>query len=74
MSPYDVRELFLRKLYDLSKGKIIPIFRHEVGKEFNLSTDETDAIVTELEAAGKIKKVAGIGIMLTLQAINEMKQ
>jgi hypothetical protein len=40
MSAYDVRELFLRKLYDLSKGKIIPIFRHEVGKEFNLPNDE----------------------------------
>jgi hypothetical protein len=45
-----------------------------LGKNLNLPKDETDAIVTELEAAGKIKKVAGIGIMLTLQAINEMKQ
>jgi len=52
----------------LSKGKIISIFRHEVGKEFNLPNDETDAIVTELEAAGKIKKAAGIKIMLTPEA------
>jgi hypothetical protein len=57
MSAYDVRELFLRKLYELSKGKIIPVVRYDVGKELNLPNDETDAIVTELEAAGKIKKL-----------------
>ena len=43
------------------KGKIIHIFRDEVSKEFNLPKDETDAIVTELEAAG-------IKVMLTPEA------
>jgi hypothetical protein len=50
------------------KVKSFLFFRHEVGKEFNLQNDETDAIGTELEAAGKIKKVAGIKVVLTPEA------
>lgn len=68
MPAHDAREMLLRKLFDLSKGKIIPIVRYDVGKELSLPNDETDAIVTELEAAGKIKKIAGIKIMLTSEA------
>ncbi|TLX87325.1 MAG: hypothetical protein E6L04_02725 [Thaumarchaeota archaeon] len=66
MSVSDVRDLFLRKLYDMSKGKITPVARYEIGKELSLPNDETDAIVTELEAAGKIKKVAGNWILLAV--------
>ena len=73
MSVADAQEQFLRKLYEFSKGKITPIDRYDVGKILKLPNDETDAIVTELEAAGKIKKVAITFIMLTLEGINEMK-
>jgi hypothetical protein len=73
LSVPDVQAEFLRKLYDLSDRKITPIDRHDVGKKLKLSNDETDAVVTELEAAGKINKLAGTMIMLTIEGINETK-
>jgi hypothetical protein len=65
-----IREHFLTKLYHLSNRELTPIDRYEVGKELNLPIQETDAIVDELSDRGRIRKMEGTKIMLTL---NEKK-
>ena len=65
-----VRDRFLIKLYHLSKGELTNIDRYEVGKELDLSNQETDAIVDELSDIGRITKMVGTKIMLSL---NEKK-
>jgi hypothetical protein len=69
----DVHDQFLRKLNDLAKGELTPIDRYEVGGELNLPNDETDSIVTDLEARGSIKKLLPTKIMLTQEALNKLK-
>ena len=65
-----IRDRFLIKLYHLSKGELTTIDRYEVGKELDLSNQETDAIVDELSDTGRITKMVGTKIMLSL---NEKK-
>ena len=65
-----VRDRFLIKLYHLSKGESATINRYKVGKELDLSNEETDAIVDELSDRGRITKLLGTKIMLSL---NEKK-
>jgi hypothetical protein len=65
-----IREHFLTKLYHLSNRKLTPIDRYEVGKELKLPNQETDAIVDELSDRGRITKIGGTKIMLSL---NEKK-
>ena len=65
-----IREHFLTKLYHLSNRKLTPIDRYEVGKELKLPNQETDAIVDELSDRGRITKIEGTKIMLSL---NEKK-
>lgn len=60
-----VLEHFLTKLYLLSNGELTSIDRYEVGKELNLSIQETDAIVEELSERERITKMSGIKIMLS---------
>jgi Mn-dependent DtxR family transcriptional regulator len=67
----DVRDKFLKKLYDMSRGELTTIDRYELGKELDLPKEETDAIVEELTEMGMIKKVAGTKILLTLEGKNE---
>jgi hypothetical protein len=69
-----VREQFLQKLYDMAKGQLTTIDRYDVGNELDLPNDETDAIVDVLTDTGKITKMAGSTIMLTVDAQNEIKQ
>ena len=65
-----VRDQFLIKLYHLSKGEFTTIDRYEVGKELDLPNQETDAIVDELSNRGRVRKMVGTKIMLSL---NEKK-
>ena len=65
-----VRDQFLIKLYHLSKGELTTIDQYEVGKDLDLPNQETDAIVDELSDRGRIKKMVGTKIMLSL---NEKK-
>ena len=65
-----IREHFLTKLYHLTNRGLTPIDRYEVGNELNLPKQETDAIVDELSDRGRITKMAGTKIMLSL---NEKK-
>jgi hypothetical protein len=65
-----IREHFLTKLYHLTNRELTPIDRYEVGKELNLPKQETDAIVDELSDRGRITKMLGTKIMLSL---NEKK-
>ena len=58
-------EHFLTKLYHLSNRELTSIDRNEVGKELNLSKQETDAIVDELCKRERITKMPGIKIMLS---------
>jgi hypothetical protein len=60
-----VLEHFLTKLYYLSNRELTSIDRYEVGKEFNLPKQETDAIVDELCKRERITKMSGIKIMLS---------
>lgn len=60
-----VVEHFLTKLYLLSNGELRSIDRYEVGKELNLSKQETDAIVEELSERERITKMPGIKIKLS---------
>jgi len=60
-----VLEHFLTKLYHLSNRELTSIDRYEVGKEFNLPKQETDAIVDELCKRERITKMSGIKIMLS---------
>ena len=69
-----VREQFLQNLYDMAKGQLTTIDRYDVGNELDLPNDETDAIVDVLTDTGKIMKMAGSTIMLTVDAQNEIKQ
>lgn len=61
-----IRKHILTKLYHLSNHELTPIDRYEVGKELNLPKQETDAIVDELSHSGRITKMAGTKIMLSL--------
>lgn len=54
-----IREHFLKVLYDLSERELRAIDRYEVGKQLNLSTEETDTIVDHLIDRGRITKIAG---------------
>jgi hypothetical protein len=63
-----IREHFLKTLYDLSKRELRANDRYELGKQLNLSKEETDAIVDQLIDRGRITKVAGSSkIMLDLK-------
>jgi hypothetical protein len=63
-----VVEHFLTKLYHLSNRELTSIDRYEVGKDLNLSKQETDAIVDELSERERITKMRGINIMLSPSA------
>ena len=65
-----IGEHFLTKLYHLTNRELTPIDRYEVGKELNLPKQETDVIVDELSDIGRITKIVGTKIMLSL---NEKK-
>ena len=65
-----VRDQFLIKLYHLSKAELTTIDRYEVGKELDLPNQETDTIVDELSNRGRVRKMVGTKIMLSL---NEKK-
>jgi hypothetical protein len=65
-----IGEHFLTKLYHLTNRELTSIDRYEVGKELNLPKQETDAIVDELSDRGRITKIVGTKIMLSL---NEKK-
>jgi hypothetical protein len=65
-----IGEHFLTKLYHLTNRELTPIDRYEVGKELNLPKQKTDAIVDELSDRGRITKIVGTKIMLSL---NEKK-
>ncbi len=65
-----IRDHFLTKLYHLTNRGLTPIDRYEVGNELNLPKQETDAVVDELSDRGRITKMIGNKIMLTL---NEKK-
>jgi hypothetical protein len=63
-----IREHFLKTLYDLSERELRANDRYELGKQLNLSKEETDAIVDQLIDRGRITKVAGSSkIMLDLK-------
>lgn len=61
----NIRDQFLKKLYDLSNHELTTIDRYEVGKELNLPREEIDAIVDELSDIGRITTMAGPTIMLS---------
>lgn len=63
-----VVEHFLTKLYHLSNRGLTSIDRYEVGKDLNLSKQETDAIVDELSERERITNIRGINIMLSPSA------
>lgn len=62
-----IREHFLTKLYHLTNHGLAPIDRYEVGNELNLPKQETDAIVDELSDRGRITKIVGTKILLSLK-------
>jgi len=64
----DISDMFLNRLYDISKGEIRSINRYEVGEQLNLPNDETDGIVDRLRNSGMITKTTGTNVLLTLEA------
>ncbi|MGE5684002.1 MAG: hypothetical protein ACM3ZS_02540 [Nitrososphaerota archaeon] len=46
---------YLRKLYEMSEGRMTTFDRYEIGRKLGLDDDETDEIVDELEELGKVK-------------------
>jgi|RhiMetdeSRZDD1v2_1073273.scaffolds.fasta_scaffold1228511_1 hypothetical protein len=59
---------FLKKLYEMSEGHLTPFDRYEVGKKLGLDKEETDDIVEELEATGRIVTAIGTKIVLSPRA------
>ena len=46
---------YLRKLYEMSEGRMTTFDRYEIGRKLGLDGDETDEMVDELEELGKVK-------------------
>lgn len=59
---------FLKKLSEMSEGHLTPFDRYEVGKKLGLDREETDDIVEQLEATGRIVTAIGTKIVLSPRA------
>jgi hypothetical protein len=59
---------FLKKLYEMSEGHLTSFDRYEVGKKLGLDKEETDDIVEQLEATGRIVTAIGTKIVLSPRA------
>ncbi|MGI0032274.1 MAG: hypothetical protein ACRD97_03265 [Nitrososphaeraceae archaeon] len=52
----------------MSEGHLTPFDRYEVGKKLGLDKEETDDIVEQLEATGRIVTAIGTKIVLSPRA------
>lgn len=60
----DTSDSFIDELYEMSGGNL-PFDRYKVGNKLGLDKEQTDAVVEELAALGRIQKTAETEVSLT---------
>jgi hypothetical protein len=63
-------ESFVEQLYEMLGANLKPFDRYKVGYQIGLEREQTDAVVEELAVERRIKKMAGMKIMLTPEEKN----